>query len=174
MSTAFAALRSSYLDNHAWLVRWVRQRAESMEHAQDVAHDTFLRLVERAAQPCETAPHEITAAPRALLSTIAKGLLIDAARRRAIERAYLDALAVMAAQVVPGPEERHLHLEALLELDRRLAALPARAREVFLLRRLEDLPFAQIAKHMGISLSSVEKAMAQAIRHCCFSLEATR
>jgi RNA polymerase sigma-70 factor (ECF subfamily) len=32
--------------------------------------------------------------------------------------------------------------------------------------RLDDLGYAEIAQRMGVSLSSVEKYMAAAIRHC--------
>jgi RNA polymerase sigma-70 factor (ECF subfamily) len=43
--------------------------------------------------------------------------------------------------------------------------LPARTRDVFVLRRLEGLPYNEIAKRLGLSVSAVEKHMLRATRH---------
>ncbi len=34
-----------YLDHHGWLHGWLRRRLGDREHAADIAHDTFLRLL---------------------------------------------------------------------------------------------------------------------------------
>ncbi len=88
-------------------------------------------------------------------------------RRRAIEQAYLDALAAMPEAVAPSPEARLLLLETLVEIDRRLGDLPALVKQAFLLAQLEGLNHSQIAEELGISVSTVKRHLAKAAM-CCF------
>ena len=43
---------------------------------------------------------------------------------------------------------------------------PEHYREVLVLRHLEDLPFAEVASHMGRSVDSVEKIWVRAWQDC--------
>lgn len=54
-----------------------------------------------------------------------------------------------------------------------LAALPARTRTVFLLRRLEKMRYGEIARRLGISVSAVEKHMAKAVKRLEDCLDGT-
>jgi len=51
-------------------------------------------------------------------------------------------------------------------LYRRLKRLPRRARQVFLYSRLDELPYAAIARRMGIDVTSVQKDMALVLDQC--------
>jgi RNA polymerase sigma-70 factor (ECF subfamily) len=106
--------------------------------------------------------------PRAYLTTIARNLLINQVRRRAIEQAYLDALAAMPEPVAPPPEVRLMVLETLVEIDRRLGRLPALAKQAFLLAQLEGLSHGEIAAELGISISTVKRHLAKAAMRCFF------
>lgn len=66
---------------------------------------------------------------------------------------------------VPGPEAGVVARESLRISSLILMELPERPRTVFLLRRLENLSFAEIARRLGISISAVEKHMLKATRH---------
>ncbi|MEM1385418.1 MAG: sigma factor-like helix-turn-helix DNA-binding protein, partial [Pseudomonadota bacterium] len=57
-------------------------------------------------------------------------------------------------------------VETIVRIEATLDALPARARAVFLMSRLEGLGHRDIARRLGVSLSTVEKDMAVAVRHC--------
>ncbi|MBA1195929.1 hypothetical protein PS623_03267 [Pseudomonas fluorescens] len=63
------------------------------------------------------------------------------------------------------PLEQHLHShtdeDALLH---RLRRLPRRVQQVFLLSRLEQLPFAAIAERLDLSVHAVERHMHQALQ----------
>lgn len=148
-----------YHDHHGWLLGWLRQRLGCPHNAADLAQDTFVRLLaQREPRPLRE--------PRAFLATLARGLLIDHFRRTSLERAYLQALASLPVPQVPSPETRELVLETLLEIDRLLDGLRPRVREAFLLAHLDGLSYAQIAARMGLSLSSIQQYMTQALSHC--------
>ncbi|WP_326542075.1 sigma-70 family RNA polymerase sigma factor [Pseudorhodoferax sp.] len=149
-----------YQDHHGWLVGWLRRRLGHAGDAADLAHDTFVRVLGKPQALAQVRE------PRAWLSTIAHGLVVDHVRRAALERACLDAIAALPAALAPSAEERHLLVETLVRIDALLAGLPAKARSAFLLSRLDGLSYPEIAARLGVCLSSVEKYMATAIRHC--------
>lgn len=152
-------VESLYLDHHSWLYGWLRSRIASPCDAADLAQDTFVRLMSaRPAAPLRE--------PRAFLTTVAKGLLIDHLRRAALERAWLDELATLPVELHPSPEEQVLMLAALREVDRLLSGLSERARTAFLLDRVDGLPQKQIAARLGVSERRVRQYLAQAMRQC--------
>ncbi|KGD89861.1 RNA polymerase sigma factor [Achromobacter sp. RTa] len=153
-------VRVLYVDHHRWLVGWLRKKLGCGHDAADIAQDTFQRLL--AAPDCADQLRE----PRAYLSTLAHGLAVDQIRRRRLERAYLDELACLPEPQAPSPESRAILIETLCRVDRMLDGLGKRARTAFLMSRLDGMTYPDIARSMGVSLSSVEKYMAAAIRHC--------
>lgn len=60
-----------------------------------------------------------------------------------------------------SPERVILGKEAIEQLGRALAELPERAQTVFALYHFEEVPQTEIAKRMGVSLSTVEKEIAK-------------
>jgi RNA polymerase sigma-70 factor (ECF subfamily) len=148
-----------YSDHHGWLCGWLRKKLGCAHNAADLAHDTFVRVM---------AAHNPVALrePRAYLTTIAKGLVVDHWRRQRLEQAYLEAIAALPESQVPSPEFRLLILETLARIDAMLDGLQPKARAAFLLSRLEGLGHSEIARQLGVSVSSVEKYMIAAMRHC--------
>lgn len=148
-----------YLTHHTWLSGWLRKKLGCAHHAADLAHDTFVRVL--SAPPT----HELRA-PRAFLTTVAHGLMVNHLRRRELERAYLDALAWLPEPLSPSPESRALAIETLLAIDALLDGLPPKARQAFLLSQLEGLRYAEIAERLQVSSSMVKKYMLLAVSHC--------
>lgn len=148
-----------YTDHHRWLAGWLGRKLGCPHHAADLAHDTFLRVLVRR-------EFDSIREPRAYLATIAHGLVVDHVRRRELERAYLEAMAGLPQPEALSAETRLLILETLARIDALLDGLNPKARAAFLLSRLEGLGYPEIAARMGVSLSSVEKYLAAAIRHC--------
>lgn len=153
-------LHDLYTDHHAWLLNWLRKRLLHRETAADLMQDTFVQLIGRPAIDNELQQ------PRAWLTTVAKGLMVDRLRRQRLEQAYLHVLACQIDAFEISPEERLLLLETLMRIDALLDGLPAKVRSAYLLSRLEGMPYRDIATQLGVSLSSVEKYMATAMRHC--------
>ncbi len=111
------------------------------------------------------------AQPRAYLTTVAKGLMINWFQRQSLERAYLDALANLPEDLAPPPEQRLMVLETLHEVDALLGSLPDRVRQAFLLAQIEGLKYEAIAERLGVSLGSVKRYMQQAFRQRLERLE---
>ncbi|HSI29280.1 MAG: sigma-70 family RNA polymerase sigma factor [Methylophilus sp.] len=148
-----------YQMHHAWLVSWLKRRLGCIHHANDLAHDTFLRLITKS---LSIAPLD---EPRAFLSTIAHGLMVDQFRRKAIEQAYLQSIMHLPQAMAASPEEQLAILETLVQIDQLLNGLKPVVRTVFLLSKLEGQTYPEIAVTLGISLRTVEAHMAVALRH---------
>jgi len=153
-------LHRFYADHHGWLNGWLRRQLGCSQRAADLAQDTFVRVLSK--DDDMAAIRE----PRAYLHTIAKGLLINHWRRRQIEQAYLDALALQPEPVTPSPESQALIVETLLRIDAMLTQLPTRVRSAFLMSQLHGMTYAAIATELGVSERMVKKYMAQAMLHC--------
>ena len=149
-----------YATHHRWLYELLRRRLSNAFDAADLAHDTFVRILSRP--PAETDPVR----QRSYLATIARGLCIDHWRRRQLEKAWLDSLALCPEATQPSPEQRAIIVETLYEVDAMLARLPSKVREAFLLAQLHGLPYKQIATQVGVGERMVKKYMAQALLHC--------
>ncbi len=148
-----------YHAHHAWLRGWLRARVGCQENAADLAQDTFVRLL-RARQ------HSALKEPRAYLSSIARGLMIDQFRRRALERAYQESLAHVPEAEAPSEEQRLIILDTLERLDQMLLRLSSRARQAFLHAQLEGLSIPQIAARLGVSRATIERDLAKALGAC--------
>lgn len=154
-----------YTDHHGWLHGWLRKKLGDVHQAADLAHDTFVRLLARD-EPVQARE------PRAFLTTVAQRVLANHYRRQQLERAYLEALAQAPQSFAISPEERALLLEALDEIDRMLDGLPAPVRRAFLMAQLDGMKQADIARELGLSLTTIKRYLVQAGMHCYFAVDA--
>jgi RNA polymerase sigma-70 factor (ECF subfamily) len=152
-------VESLYIDHHGWLYGWLRRKLDSSFHAADLAHDTFLRVLNRH-EPVDVAE------PRAYLATIARGLVVDFHRRHALERAYLNTLATLPEPQQPSLEARAIMLESLTAIDAMLDGMKPAIREAFILSQIEGLTYADIATRLGVSVRTVNNYMLKALEHC--------
>ena len=160
-----AQLDALYRNHHGWLKGWLRQRLNNSADAADLAQDTFVRvLLARTADSLRD--------PRHYLATVARGLVIDLYRRRSLEQAYLEALALRPEQYAPSAEERVLILDSLLAIDQMLDGMGERTRGIFLAVQLDGLSYEKAAARMGVSVTTVRKHLAKALLHCLLLEEA--
>ena len=149
-----------YCDHHGWLQGWLARKLGNASDAADLAHGTFVRLLTR-----QTA-RSMGSEPRALLTHIAKGLVVDRWRRQDVERAYLETIAHLPEPEVPSPETRWLILETLYRIEAMLRDLPEKTRQAFLMSQIDGLTYPQIAEELGVSLVSVKRYMRDAFLAC--------
>ncbi|MEC9412255.1 MAG: sigma-70 family RNA polymerase sigma factor [Pseudomonadota bacterium] len=148
-----------YRAHNSWLLGWFRKKLGCSFDAADLMQDTFSKILQK---------DDLTSIkePRAYLTTVAHGLMVNHVRRRDIERAYLDALENMPEVEVPSPESLNIMVETLAKIDEMLDGLPDRVRSAFLWCQLEGLSHAEIASRLSISVSSVRQYIAKALLHC--------
>jgi len=149
-----------------WLTRYFRRRVQNIAEIEDMVQDVFARMVARdSTEPVENLGGYV-------LKT-ASSVLTDWIRRRSSHAANLHVSfepelhgeeEVDPARILDGREELQAATMVLLQL-------PERTRTVFILRRLEGQRFQDIAAHLGISVSAVEKHMVRAIRELSLEME---
>lgn len=157
------AMHALYVDHHGWLHGWLRKKLGCADNAADLAHDTFLRVLQKR-EP------QILREPRAYLTTIARGLVINLWQRQALERAYLEELSLLPESEAPSEESRLLIFEALLQIESLLRALPPAVRSAFLWSQLDGLGYAEIADRLGVSTRTVKRHMVVAFEQCLQAL----
>lgn len=149
-----------YQEHHEWLVRWIARRTYNRDNAQDIAQDTFIRLLNKPA-----VYHEIRS-PRAWLTKVAGNLVTDDIRRKILEENYVGYLESMPETAYFSPEEQFQLLKLLEQIDSLLSSLRSIEKKAFLMVRLDGLSYKEVASQLGVSLSSIEKYIAKAMFEC--------
>lgn len=151
-----------YNGHSAWLRGWLHRYTRCSEKAADLAQDTFCKLLESRSA-------EAPSNPRPYLATVARRLMIDGARRAVVERTFIEThAALVAGASAPCPERIIAAVAELTAVMRELDTLPERARQAFLMARLDGTPHAQIAATLGVSRSSVKQYVARGLA-CCYA-----
>ncbi|KMM81415.1 sigma-70 family RNA polymerase sigma factor [Pseudomonas deceptionensis] len=161
------AITELYCEHHGWLFGWLRRKLGCAQNAADLAQDTFTRIL-NARESVATLRE-----PRAFLSTTARRLIIDQVRRKKIETAYLQELA-LTAQALEGfqsPEQILTTLEALEQIAFILEGMRDKQRQAFVLYYLDGLTQSEIARQLELSDRTVRKYLIQALLHCSHSLD---
>jgi RNA polymerase sigma-70 factor (ECF subfamily) len=171
---AFEKLLARY-EKPIW--SFLRRFVRDAEAAEDLLQEVFLRVV-RDAQEVQT---EASAAWKGeakfstWLYTIARNLCIDRARRSAVRGADSidgptdgepETTATLHERIAaPGPQADAVAAghETARRIDRAVAALPDDQREVFLMREVMEMPFAEIASVVGASEPTVKSRMRYAL-----------
>lgn len=140
------------------LQRFFERRLRDRSEAEDLAHEVLVRLIRQRSLAQTTRP--------AYIFLTARSVLLDKARKDRVRvRASpngpdgdgLDAEAPSAERVYAG----QARVERVSQL---LAQLSPRVRQVFLMHRIEGLAYSEIARTLGITMSTVEKHIMAALR----------
>lgn len=142
------------------LRRYFLRKVPDQAEADDLVQDVFLRIVKRGGA------EQLERFDGYVFETAAS-VLKDRLRRRAARAAdrHIPFEPADHAELDVSAEEGLAAREALRAATAALMELPERTRTVFILRRLEALPYGEIAARLGLSVSAVEKHMLRAARH---------
>lgn len=134
-------------------------RRVSANEVDDLVQDVAVRLHGR-----RTA--DAIGNPAAYLFQVAHSVLADHARRNQVRHRseHLTLEEDHHPVEVCSPERVLQGKEDLARLVAAIGDLPERTRQVFVLHRFEEMSYAAIARHLGISVSAVEKHIMKAIR----------
>lgn len=153
-----------YQGHHSWLYQWFKRRLDNSEDAADLAQDTFLRIIKR-----QEALH--FEQPRAILTTVAKGILFNWYKRQEIEKAYLEALENRPEEYEISPEQTVEAIEALLLISQLLDQFGERERQIFVWSQLDGLSQIEIASRLNISTRTVMRDLTKVLSKCLSIIE---
>ena len=135
--------------------RAVLRRGLSREDAEEIVHEAFIKI-DAYAQASEVRSQE------GLLVSTAINLSIDSQRRTARAPFVQHPNVQLVSSNDPDPADI-LQARAKLEhLSVGVSQLNERTRRILLLRRLDNLSYAEIAKREQMSVAAVEKQVARA------------
>ena len=138
------------------LVAYAERIADTRDAAEDIAQRTFCRVWERRA---EWRP---TGSLRGLLYRVAHNLAVSE-RRASQAHARAAQVHVDRAAGVRTPLDAIVESQLRARLEGAIQTLPARRREVFVLRCVHDLSYKEIAEVMGTSTQTVANQLSRAL-----------
>jgi RNA polymerase sigma-70 factor (ECF subfamily) len=147
---------------HAELHRFLMRRLRSVQHAQDLAQEAYLRLlrVERT---------ELVRMPRAYLYRIAVNLVSEFRLREQRELITYDSDALEEAAERAsdaGPDEQGDKVADAQQIDSVLGRLPPLYLAILVLRKRDGLSYQEIAQQLDVSIHTVKKYLARALAIC--------
>ncbi|MBB3226465.1 RNA polymerase sigma-70 factor (ECF subfamily) [Luteibacter sp. Sphag1AF] len=147
--------------------RFLLARTGEPELSADILQECFARLIVRLR---DGVPDNVLA----YLYTVATHLLIDHRRNHQQSRTASVPIEDLhdIHDAAPGPDATAETAHRLRTLRKAMAELPVRTRHVFQLCRLQHMTYPQAARHLGISVSSVQKHLALALRFITETLNA--
>ena len=145
------------------LVRYLTHKLQSENGAREVAQEAYLRILGAEKFTADSSMP-------ALLFKIASNLAIDRLRREARYRKIWQLEKLRENDIASS--ERHAIANQNLELLRGIVKeLPPKCRKAFLLYKLHDYSFSEIAKNMKLSERMVRLYVTRAINYCRLRLD---
>ena len=141
------------------LQRILVRRGRTREDAEDLIQQAFLKLQEYCDRGGEVRR------PEGFLVRAVLRLAINA-RRDEHRNLYVDTQVEKLTHLVdtrPTPDEVLAHDQCLQRMREALNGLSHRTRTIFLMHRRSEMSYSQIAQHLGLSVSAIEKHMASAL-----------
>jgi RNA polymerase sigma-70 factor (ECF subfamily) len=170
MSVSGSGVNGSDRERARWLLRsvlphepalrgWLSRRPLPGLDADDIIQEAYTILAEL--ETVDTIYY-----PRAYLFQVARSVITRHVRRTRIVpiHAVDDLERFDPPDDAASPEQHAIDRDELRQLARAIAAMPAKTREAFILRRVEGLPQREIAAQMGISENTVETHISRGIR----------
>jgi len=151
--------------HHAEIYRYLRRVTFHSSEAEDLSQETFLRAFRayRALPP--------DANVRAWLFAIATNLFRNSLRSSKRRRAAHDVVRTAARGDGEGPEGVALFNEARVTVEAVIEQLPTKQRAAFVLRKVHELPYEEIAESLECSVDSARAHVFQAFRKIRHSLD---
>jgi len=140
---------------HAALLRnFLFYKFGSLENAEDIAQNAFIKLWENCEKIKPTKA-------KGFLYTTAINLSLNVFKHQKVVLSY-NSNAIKRVEN-ETPEFQLMEKDFQKKIDSAIAELTVKQREVFLLNRIEKIKYADIAEMLGISVKAVEKRMHAAL-----------
>ena len=126
--------------------------AQSHEDAQEIIHETFLKIWKAKESLVLVKSFEDYA------YTLAKNLLFNQLKRKKISQRVMQTLSDQSLKNAgPAPDQEYLYKQYYQTAINAINQLSEQKRRIFLLRTQEGMSLGEIAAEMGISVSAVKK-----------------
>ena len=152
---AFTVIYNRYFDGlylHAY------KRLQDHDEAQDVIHELFTHIWNRRSE------FYITTSLSAYLSTAIRNKILDVMSHQEVKSKYANSLQEFLASghCITDHRVRERQMQELIE--REIADLPQKMREVFEMSRKQQLSHKQIAEQLSLSEQTVRKQVNNALK----------
>ena len=137
------------------LHRFIYSKSSNTSLSEDIVQDAFMKLW----QKCKDVPF---AKAKSFLYTVAANLFIDKVRHEKVKQNF-QLVARTPTQSIETPDFQLEKKEYKVKLERVIGAMPEKSREVFLMNRIEKLPYREIAERLNLSQKAIEKRMGIAL-----------
>ena len=147
------------------LKAWLRGRFPAVRDVDDVVQESYLRIWQaRARQPIDSA--------KAFLFRIARNLALDTLRheRHSPIHAVTELSRLIVLEDKPDAAATAARQQEIDLLVEAIDGLPARCREIFILRKLRGVSQKDIAARLGLSEQTVQVQAARGLRRVAESL----
>ena len=124
--------------------------------SEDLAQDVFMKVWDKREEiQLDTI--------KSYLYTIANNMLLNKIRHNKVVMNFVEKHKTQ--QEEQSPQFRLEEKEFKQELERIISAMPEKQREVFLMNRIEEMTYKEIAERLELSVKAVEKRMHGALGH---------
>jgi RNA polymerase sigma factor (sigma-70 family) len=150
--------KSYYRDLYRFLLR----KSANKEDAEDLVQETFLRV--HGHQEWDSGDN-----PRAYLYRVADNLFIDKMRRDKCLPAQHNCVDITVLDLESGAPSLERVIQAqdqFKSLSLAIEQLTPKVKQAFVLHKLMNIPYQEIAEIMGIAVSTVEKHIAKGTAEC--------
>ena len=147
------AWESAFEAHYVELCEYVLRFVGSAEATEDIVQDLFLHLWDTRG------PRDRLRLSRPYLYVAARNRALKHLRHRRVVKAWIDRASREEAPASDTPEDLYLRGELEDALRRAIEELPNRCREIFVLRRRDQLGYHEIAARLGVSLGTVKSQM---------------
>ncbi len=149
----FKSLFDTYFDD---VRKYILYRSGDEETATDIAQDTFMRIWEKQ---MILDPKTV----KGLLFKMAGDLFISQYRREKLAFNFFNTFEPNSKSTTPEDELNFQELKTAYEAA--LNSMPEKQRTVFLMNRIDELKYREIADQLGLSVKAIEKRMNLALEH---------
>jgi RNA polymerase sigma factor (sigma-70 family) len=153
-----------FREHNEALIRFLQARVGSYQEAREVAQEAYVRLLSLD-QP------DAVSYLRAFLFKTAANIAIDRRRRDHTHQQALELPLFNEFADTLTPERRAASEETLDQLERLIAAMPAKCQQSFVMNQVYGMDVASVSAELGLSESQVRRYVARALLYCRAQLD---
>ena len=143
------------------LVHYTTRITACRESAEDIIQESFIIFSREAKQ-------QHIENPRAFLFRVAKNLAFDHLKHKKVTDNYAQVQYPILESTIEAPSiEQIMEDNQLADLMKQVIdELPPRCRDTFILNKMHEMSYGEVARYTGISESGVEKHIMKGLQHC--------